>query len=63
MASFPKRARFAFAKRYPSQFAFAKRSDYDEFDDMDKRVMRFAFAKRFMRNFAFAKRSPFSSFA
>uniref|UniRef100_A0A0M3I117 Uncharacterized protein n=1 Tax=Ascaris lumbricoides TaxID=6252 RepID=A0A0M3I117_ASCLU len=63
MSSFAKRARFNFAKRYPSRFAFAKRFDYDDWAEADKRAMRFAFAKRSMRNFAFAKRSPYSSFA
>uniref|UniRef100_A0A8R1TJJ3 Uncharacterized protein n=1 Tax=Onchocerca volvulus TaxID=6282 RepID=A0A8R1TJJ3_ONCVO len=62
-AAFGKRAKFAFAKRYPSRFAFAKRYDDEDLYNYMKKAMHFDSPIRYMRNFAFAKRDPYLSFA
>uniref|UniRef100_A0A0R3S0D7 Uncharacterized protein n=1 Tax=Elaeophora elaphi TaxID=1147741 RepID=A0A0R3S0D7_9BILA len=58
-----KRAKFAFAKRYPSRFAFAKRYDEEDLNDYDKKDIRFESPAHLTRNFAFAKRVPYLFFA
>uniref|UniRef100_A0A915PUY7 Uncharacterized protein n=1 Tax=Setaria digitata TaxID=48799 RepID=A0A915PUY7_9BILA len=60
---FGKRAKFAFAKRYPSRFAFAKRYDDEDMNYYDKKTIQFESPIRPMRNFAFAKRYPYLLFA
>ncbi|EFO18302.1 hypothetical protein LOAG_10194 [Loa loa] len=61
-SAFGKRAKFAFAKRYPSRFAFAKRYDDEDINYYDKKAMHFESPIRSMRNFAFAKRGHFLLF-
>nr|CDP95669.1 Bm9830 [Brugia malayi] len=60
---FGKRAKFAFAKRHPSRFAFAKRYDDEDVNYYDKKAMHFESPIHPTRNFAFAKRGPYLSFA
>ncbi|KAK6104364.1 hypothetical protein QQG55_15995 [Brugia pahangi] len=62
-SAFGKRAKFAFAKRHPSRFAFAKRYDDEDVNYYDKKAMHFESPIHPMRNFAFAKRGPYLSFA
>ncbi|KAM3719046.1 Cubilin [Dirofilaria immitis] len=62
-SAFGKRAKFAFAKRYPSRFAFAKRYDDEDMYYYDKKAMHFEYPMHYMRNFAFAKRDPYLLFA